>query len=91
MDYIGIQNEAGVPSPNDVIALRRGLDAAGLQHTLIVTPDTHDFTIASQLENHDSELFAAIGVVGIHEPLRTTKTLPPAFAESGKPIWSSES
>jgi hypothetical protein len=65
IDYLGIQNEAGVPPPDDVVALRRGLDAAGLQHTLIVTPDTHDFSITSQLENHSSEAFDAIGVVGI--------------------------
>jgi hypothetical protein len=90
IDYIGIKNEAGVPAPDDVVALRTGLDAAGLQHTLVVSPDTHDFGIAGQLTNRSAPIFNAIGVIGIHEPLRTTTTLPEAFQASGKPIWSSE-
>eukprot|EP00039_Didymoeca_costata_P005498 m.81976 g.81976 ORF g.81976 m.81976 type:complete len:841 (+) comp12845_c0_seq2:72-2594(+) len=90
VDYVGLQNEAGDPDSQDVINLRNGLDAAGLQHVLIQTPETHDFNMAPRFADVNSTFVKSVGVIGEHEPLRTREDLPIEYEQSGKPIWSSE-
>lgn len=90
VDYLGIQNEGNVPSADCVTALRSALDAAGFPHTLIVIPDTHDFSFLPSLANQSTQYFKDVGVIGIHEPLRSSMSTPQAASASGKPIWSSE-
>eukprot|EP01065_Artemidia_motanka_P038883 TRINITY_DN4772_c0_g1_i2.p1 TRINITY_DN4772_c0_g1~~TRINITY_DN4772_c0_g1_i2.p1 ORF type:complete len:664 (+),score=191.51 TRINITY_DN4772_c0_g1_i2:507-2498(+) len=92
IDYMGCMNEGGIPSHDFVIGLRRTLDAAGFENTLIIAPDTHDAAAFSVVKNLDpgSEYGKALGVVGVHEPLRTAESVPAYALASGKPLWSSE-
>lgn len=90
IEYIGIQNEGNVPSADCVTDLRQVLNAAGFNETLIVIPDTHDFSFLPSLANQSTQYFRDVGVIGIHEPLRSSMSVPEAASATGKPIWSSE-
>ena len=52
--------------------------------------DQHDFTVVEQLMQ-DQEAMDAVGVLGVHEPLRDAESVPADALATGKKMWGSES
>ena len=93
VDFMGLQNEATITGGNPAfgVALRTALDTAGFTETLIDCCDSHSFSFLTDLTNHSSPFFKAVGALAVHEPLRMAESVPQAALDTGKPIWSSES
>eukprot|EP00911_Craspedida_sp_UC1_P000081 UC1_evm1s67 len=88
IDYLGVWNEA--PSDaNYVKMLRKTLDGAGFNNTIIVGHDAGADICTDML--NDPEYANAVGVIGLHYP---NDFYPASFYEpchaTGKPIWASE-
>jgi galactosylceramidase len=92
VDALGIQNEAqGFDPIPYVVPLRKALDAAGFKSTRVVCCDSHSFNMLDSLSNQSTELFKDMAILGVHEPLRSSESVPASAIATGKPIWSSES
>jgi galactosylceramidase len=86
MDYVGIWNERAYDTAW-IKLLRKTLDRNDLKSVKIVAADEiTTWTIADKMKD-DSELAAAIDVVGVHYP--NYKSTPTAQA-CGKSLWSTE-
>ena len=81
IDVLGVWNERSFSSPY-VKALRKGLDAAGFPHTLILCDDSK-YACAPEMMT-DPELAAAVAYLGGHDPATAESHAP------GKPVWFSE-
>ena len=90
VEYLGIRNESGNPPNWFIKLLRLKLNQAGLTQTQIVVADQHDFSIVDQLLE-DQEALDAVGVIGVHEPLRDAESVPANALSCGKKLWGSES
>lgn len=84
IDYVGVWNERAYNIPY-IKTLRKFLDDAGHQHTLIVGND-RNWDIAGDMLK-DQAFADAVGVIGAHYP--GTESTADAV-KTGKPLWASE-
>eukprot|EP01123_Difflugia_compressa_P014731 TRINITY_DN7955_c0_g1_i1.p1 TRINITY_DN7955_c0_g1~~TRINITY_DN7955_c0_g1_i1.p1 ORF type:complete len:662 (-),score=121.20 TRINITY_DN7955_c0_g1_i1:13-1998(-) len=81
IDVIGVWNERSY-STGYILALRRGLDAAGFKNTAILCDDSKYACAVDILK--DKEFADAVTFVGGHDPPT------PEATQTGKPVWFSE-
>ena len=89
ISVIGLWNEEPGPVPY-ILALRKRLDAGGLQHVTIIAPDGGGSgmdEVAKEMAANAS-VKAAVGALGSHYP--GSKGTSPAVRNAGVPAWSAE-
>lgn len=88
-DFMGMRNESPNPPAPWIVWFRAAMNAAGFSDTVMFGSDNHDFSIVDVIDS-DPAAFDALGILGVHEPLRDAESVPAAATATGKPIWASE-
>jgi len=89
LDFLGLRNESPEPPAWFIVALREALDAAGFADVVLFGSDNHDFDILKVLASSPAAT-KALGIIGVHEPLRSAESVPAEATALEKPIWASE-